>query len=98
VDSLTLATWCLVGITVVYATLTGLILFQNRSLVSRQTRPEVIAFMEVSKEHAVYLVLQNLGAGVARSIQVEVPEDWTLGKSLGPLGDVGFVACVFRPN
>jgi hypothetical protein len=91
-DSLTVATWCLVAVTVVYATLTGLILLQNRELVRRGTRPEVVAFIEVSQQHVAYLVVQNVGAGVARNVRIDTDKEWMYQKDIGPLGGIGFIA------
>ncbi len=91
-DSLTLATWVLAVVTAGYLASTIILVRQNRKLVARQTRPEVIAFAEVTDKHAVNLVVQNMGAGVARNVRVDAPSNWTALDELGRLGDIGFVA------
>jgi hypothetical protein len=91
-DSLTVATWVLAAVTLAYVVLTALVMKQNHRLVARQTTPEVIAFVEVSKQHAAHLVVQNVGAGVARNVRVGAPAEWRSHRQIGALGEVGFIA------
>ena len=91
-DPLTIATWGLVGVTLLYVLLTGVILWQNKKLIEGQTTPNVIAFAEGDDKHAVFFVIQNVGPGVAKDVRVDVPADWSAHPNLGNLGRIGFVA------
>ena len=91
-DPLIIANWALVGVTLVYVVLTGLILLQNAKLIAGQTRPDVIAYVEGNEKHAIFLVVENAGPGVAKDVSVDVPEEWSANESLGNLGRIGFVA------